>query len=231
MSTAVEVVYGRNPVRELLAAGRRSVSTVWALPQLSSEPWLQGVKVVPRDRAQLGNACGSSDHQGVVAFTTPYPYAVPRDLFRSPGPIVCLDGAQDPRNLGAICRVADAAGAVGLVIGVRGSPGVTATVCKASAGAVEHLAVARVDSLAGFLLEARQAGRHVVGADPAGVDDYRRHVPADAVVVFGSEGAGLRPRVAAACDRLVRIPMRGRVASLNISVAAGLLLFEAGRSD
>lgn len=231
MSSAVEVVYGRNPVRELLAAGRRPVSTVWALPQLAGEPWLAGVRLVARDRAQLGNACGSSDHQGVVAFTTAYPYVAPRDLLSMRGPIVCLDGAQDPRNLGAICRVADAAGAAGLVIGTRGSPGVTSTVCKASAGAVEHLAVARVDSLAGFVLEARQAGRHAVGADPGGDDEYLGHVPADAVVVFGSEGAGLRPRVASACERLVRIPMRGRVSSLNISVAAGLLLFEAGRTD
>lgn len=231
MTEPAEVVYGRNPVRELLAAGRRPVTAVWALENLLGEPWLRGVRVVPRSRAQLGNACGSSDHQGVVAFTTAYPYVPARDLLRAAGPIVCLDGAQDPRNLGAICRVADAAGAAGVVIGTRGSPGVTATVCKASAGAVEHLPVARVDSMAGFVLEARQAGRQAVGADPAGGRDYRAApMPGDAVLVLGSEGAGLRPRVAAACDRLVSIPMRGRVQSLNISVAAGLLLFEAGRS-
>jgi 23S rRNA (guanosine2251-2'-O)-methyltransferase len=231
MTEAAEVVYGRNPVRELLAAGRRPVTAVWALENLVGEPWLRGVRVVPRTRAQLGNACGSSDHQGVVAFTTAYPDVAARDLLRAPGPIACLDGAQDPRNLGAICRVADAAGAAGVVIGTRGSPGVTATVCKASAGAVEHLPVARVDSMAGFVVEARQAGRPAVGADPAGGGDYRAApIPGDAVLVLGREGGGLRPRVASACDRLVSIPMRGRVQSLNISVAAGLLLFEAGRT-
>lgn len=231
MSAATEVVYGRNPVRELIAAGRRPVTSVWALPQLAGESWLRGQTVLTRDRSQLGNACGSSDHQGVVAFTTAYAYADPREVLGRPGPVVCLDGAQDPRNLGAICRVADAAGAAGLAMTSRGSPGVTATVCKASAGAVEHLAVCRVDSMPGFLLEARQAGRRVVGAAAGAPDDFRAAgITADAVLVMGAEGTGLRPRVKAACDVLVSIPMRGRVSSLNISVAAALLLFEADRA-
>jgi 23S rRNA (guanosine2251-2'-O)-methyltransferase len=226
-----EVVYGRNPVRELLVANRRPVREVWALPQLREEPWLRGMRVAVRDRAQLGRACGSSDHQGVVAFTGPYPYEEARAVLARPGPVACLDGAQDPRNLGAICRVADAAGAAGLVMTSRGSPGVTPTVCKASAGAVEHVAVARVDSMPGFLLEARQAGRRVVGAASGGERDFRDGaVTSDAVIVLGAEGTGLRPRVAAACDALVRIPMSGRVDSLNISVAAALLMYEAGRA-
>lgn len=224
-----EVVYGRNPVRELLRAGRRDVREVLVLDRLRGEPWLRGARVRTADKATLGRLAGTSDHQGVVAFADPYPYAEPRELLAQPGPLVCLDGAQDPRNLGAICRVADAAGARAVAITLRGSPGVTPVVCKASAGAVEHLRVARCDSMTGFLLEARQAGRPVVGTDPGSDVGYRGAVPADAVVVLGSEGAGLRPRVAAACDRLVSIPMRGRVESLNISVAAGLVLFEAGR--
>ncbi|MCB0882351.1 MAG: RNA methyltransferase [Thermoleophilia bacterium] len=224
-----EVVYGRNPVRELLRAGRRDVREVLVLDRLAREPWLRGARVRTADKATLGRLAGTSDHQGVIAFAGPYPYAEPRELLAEPGPLVCLDGAQDPRNLGAICRVADAAGARAVAITLRGSPGVTPVVCKASAGAVEHLRVARVDSMTGFLLEARQAGRTVVGTDPESDAGFRGSVPSDAVVVLGSEGAGLRPRVAAACDRLVSIPMRGRVASLNISVAAGLVLFEAGR--
>ncbi len=225
-----DVVYGRNPVRELLRAGRRDVREVLVLERLAREPWLKGVRVRTADKSTLGRLAGTSDHQGVVAFTGPYPYVTAADVLEGAGPIVCLDGAQDPRNLGAICRVADAAGAHGLAITSRGSPGVTPVVCKASAGAVEHLAVTRCDSMAGFLLEARQAGRTVVGTDPDGTVDYRAAaIPADAVVVLGSEGAGLRPRIAAACDTLVAIPMRGRVQSLNISVAAGLVLFEAGR--
>lgn len=225
-----EIVYGRNPVRELLAAGRRTVHEVWALEQLRDEPWLRGARPKPRQRAELGRACGSSDHQGVVAFVDPYPYASTAEVLAGNGPVVCLDGAQDPRNLGAICRVADGAGAVGLVIGRRGSPGVTPTVCKASAGAVEHMRVAQVDSINGFLGEARDRGRAIIGADPGGSADFRSGViPREVVLVLGSEGAGLRPKVTAACDRLVRIPMGGRVASLNISVAAARLLYEAGR--
>jgi 23S rRNA (guanosine2251-2'-O)-methyltransferase len=228
--TERETVYGRNPVRELLRAGRRPVHEVWCLPQLRGGPWPTGVVLRERTRAELGRACGSSDHQGVVAFTEPYPYAGVRDVLERPGPVACLDGAQDPRNLGAICRVCDAVGAAGVVIGQRGSPGVTATVCKASAGAVEHLLLARVSSIGGFLGEARDAGRLTVGADPEGASDYRAAPwPSDAVVVLGSEGAGLRPRVRAACERLVTIPMSGSVDSLNISVAAALLLFETTR--
>jgi 23S rRNA (guanosine2251-2'-O)-methyltransferase len=225
-----EVVYGRNPVRELLLAGRREVHEVWALAHLVDEPWLRSSRPKKRQRDELGRACGSSDHQGVVAFVAPYPYATSGEVLEGDGPVVCLDGAQDPRNLGAICRVADGAGAVGLVISRRGSPGVTPTVCKASAGAVEHMRVAQVDSIGGFLSEARDRGRTVVGADPGGAADFRSGViPRQVVLVLGSEGAGLRPKVSAACDRLVRIPMGGRVASLNISVAAALLLYESGR--
>lgn len=230
MTGGREVVYGRNAVRELVSARRRTVHEVWALPQLAGEGWLRGVPVRRRDRAELARACGTGDHQGVVAFPDPYPYVTTRDVLAGPGVVACLDGAQDPRNLGAICRVADAAGAAGLLITSRGSPGVTATVCKASAGAVEHLALARVESVAGALSEARDRGRRVVGADPEGRVDYREAgITSDAVIVLGSEGAGLRPRVAAACDVLVTLPMRGHVASLNISVAAALLLYEAGR--
>ena len=182
-------------------------------------------------RAELGRLAGSSDHQGVVAVTEPYPYADPRDLLERPGAIVCLDGAHDPRNIGAIVRVAEASGAAGLALPRRGGPGVTPTVAKASAGAVEHLPVARIDSVAGFILEARDAGRIAVGADQEGAEDYRDLAwPDDPVLVMGAEGAGLRPRVRAACDHLVRIPMSGRVASLNISVAAGILLFRAFRN-
>jgi 23S rRNA (guanosine2251-2'-O)-methyltransferase len=229
-SAAREVVYGRNPVRELIAAGTRQVHEVWALAQVAGQPWLHGVPVRERSRAELGRAAGTSDHQGVVAFTDPYPYATAAAVLARPGPVVCLDGAQDPRNLGAIARVAEAAGAAGLVIPRRGGPGVTPTVAKASAGAVEHLPVARVDSTVAFLHDARGTGRVAVGAHPEAPDDYRSLAgTADPILVLGAEGIGLRPRVRAACDRLVRIPMAGRVASLNLSVAAGILLFTVPR--
>jgi 23S rRNA (guanosine2251-2'-O)-methyltransferase len=222
------VVYGRNPVRELIAAGGRTVHEIRVLAPLLREPWPPGVPVSEASRAELGRLAGTADHQGVVAVADPFPYADARVLLERPGPVVCLDGAQDPRNLGAIARVAEAAGAAGLVIPRRGGPGVTPTVVKASAGAVVLLPVARVDSLAAFLHDARGAGRVVVGAEAASGEDYRSFAwPADVLLVLGAEGAGLRPRVREACDALVRIPMRGRVGSLNISVAAALLLFEA----
>lgn len=228
-----DAVYGRNPVRELLAAGRRAVREVHALPKLAREPWLAGVEVREASRDRLARLAGTGDHQGVVAIADPYPYVEPRELLERPGPLVCLDGAQDPRNLGAIVRTAETVGAAGIAIPRRGSPGVTPVVAKASAGAVEHLAIAQVGSMTAFVHDARAGGdRPAVGAEPEGGEDYR-DVPwrRDAILVMGAEGAGLRPAVAAVCDHLVRIPMSGRVASLNISVAAALLLFETYRTS
>lgn len=226
-----EIVYGRNPVRELIAAGSRPIYEIAVLAQLAGEPWLERTPVVTRTRDELGRMSGTSDHQGVVAVTDPYPYSEIGDLLARPGPVVCLDGAQDPRNLGAIARVAEGAGAAGIVIPTRGSPGVTATVAKASAGAVEHLAIARVGSMVAFLHDARGGGRTAIGAEPEGGEDYRALAwPRDVILVMGSEGEGLRPRVREACDRLARIPMAGSVASLNISIASAILLFETLRT-
>jgi len=226
-----EVVYGRNPVRELIAAGARPVHEVSVLAQLQDEPWLEGQRVVVRTRDQIGHRAGSSDHQGIIAVTDPYPYADPATVLERPGPVVCLDGAQDPRNLGAVARVAEGVGAAGIVIPRRGSPGVTATVAKASAGAVEHLAIARIGSMVSFLHDAAGGGRTVVGAHPEGAVDFREiDWPRDVILVMGAEGEGLRPRVRESCTHLVRIPMAGRVASLNISVAAAILLYETLRT-
>ncbi len=227
-----EFIYGRNPVREAIAAGRRTIDEVWVLPQLADTQWLTGVKVKIRSKAEIGHMAGTGDHQGIMAFTDAYPYASEREMLRAPKPIVVLDGAQDPRNFGAICRVADAAGAIGIVMPRRGSPGVTATVCKTSAGAVEHLLVARVESIAGFLSEAADVGRLIVGSDAEAPTDFRSVTwTPNSVIVMGSEGAGLRPKVAAGCTHMVSIPMQGQVASLNLSVACALLLFEAVRGD
>jgi len=225
-----EVVYGRNPVRELLAAGRRPAHEVRALPQVAREPWLRGTPLREASRDALSRWARSPDHQGVAVLTDPYPYADAADLLGRPGAVVCLDGAHDPRNVGAIARVAECAGAAGLAIPRRGGPGVTPAVAKASAGAVEWLAVARVGSVAAFVHDARP-GREALAADPAGGEDYRAIAwTADPLIVLGSEGAGVRPRVRDACDRLVTIPTTGHVGSLNIAVAAGLLVFEAVRN-
>jgi 23S rRNA (guanosine2251-2'-O)-methyltransferase len=226
------LVYGRNPVRELIKAGRREVSEVWVLKQAADDPALEGVAVVVKTREELARVAGTGDHQGMVAFTEEYPYADPQDILEGTGPVIVLDEVQDPRNLGAVARVADAAGCAGLVIPTRGSPGITPVACKASAGAVEHLPIARIGSLVAFINDLPGAGRWSAGADSDAGTDYRE-VPWDAgaVIVLGAEGAGLRPKVRDVCDRLVRIPMRGNVGSLNLSTAASVLVFEAVRQN
>jgi 23S rRNA (guanosine2251-2'-O)-methyltransferase len=210
------IIYGRRPVAEA-QRGRRRVRRVWTAGDT--------------DQAELEALAGSPDHQGVVAEVDPYPYVDPSSLL---GPeqalIVALDQVQDPHNLGAVSRSAEAAGATGVVIPERRSASVTAAVCKSSAGAVEHLPIARVRNLADWLAEAKRAGAWIFGADP---DAETVHSDADltgkAVLVLGSEGRGLRDRVAASCDLLVSIPARGKVESLNVSAAAAVLLFEAVR--
>jgi 23S rRNA (guanosine2251-2'-O)-methyltransferase len=231
MSTR-EIVYGRNPVAEVLTAKRRRVHDVWALDDLVGEPWLAGFDVRPATKEQIARSAGTGDHQGVVAFCDPYPYVEGSELIKAPGIVVALDGAQDPRNLGAIARVCDAAGAAGLAIMRRGSPGVTSVVCKASAGAIEHLPVAQVENLAAFLNDAKGPDRWVIGTDADSGEDFRDVDLGDSpVFVFGAEGTGLRPRVRSMCDVLLRIPMKGHVTSLNLSVAAGILLFESLRAE
>ena len=199
--------------------GRRQVHRVWRAPETSSE--------------ELERLCGSPDHQGVVAEVDAYPYADSNSLFENDdgqGLVVALDQIQDPHNLGAVCRAAEVAGAAGVVIPERRAASITAAACKASAGAVEHLPVARVRNLADWLAEAKGGGAWIYGADAkAG----RRYTEVDwtgrAVLVLGSEGKGLRQRVAKTCDELVSIPVAGSIGSLNASVAAAVILFEARR--
>jgi 23S rRNA (guanosine2251-2'-O)-methyltransferase len=220
------IVYGRNPVREALR-GRRRVHRVYATEQAAREVWLGDVDVVVSDQHEIEERCGSPEHQGVCAEVEAYPYAPADALLEPPDALVlCLDEVQDPHNLGAVCRVAEVAGCAGVVLPERRSAEVTPAVCKASAGAVEHLAVARVRNLADWLGEAKQAEAWVYGA---AVDarvaydqpDYRGRV----VLVLGSEGRGLRPRVAEACDELVSLPRFGKVSSLNVSTAAAALVY------
>ncbi|MGH2969089.1 MAG: 23S rRNA (guanosine(2251)-2'-O)-methyltransferase RlmB, partial [Solirubrobacteraceae bacterium] len=171
--------------------------------------------------------CGSDAHQGVCAQAEPYPYADAAGLLAAAEPfVVVLDEVTDPQNLGAVARTAECAGVTGVVIPERRSAEVTGAVCKASAGAVEHLPVARVRNLADFLGEAKQAGCWTYGAAAGAATaydapDYRGGV----VLVLGAEGRGLRPRVASACDELVSLPLRGRIDSLNVSAAGAVLMY------
>ena len=209
-------IYGRRPVAEA-ERGRRRVRRKWTSADT--------------DAAELTRIAGSPDHQGVVAEVDPYPYADPGSLLADPNAlVVALDQVQDPRNLGAVCRSAEAAGASGVVVPRRRSAAVTAAACKASAGAVEHLAVARVGNLADWLAQAKGAGAWIYGADAsAEASLFDLDLTGSVVLVLGSEGSGLRRRVAEACDVLAAIPSRGRVESLNVSAAAAVLLFEAAR--
>jgi 23S rRNA (guanosine2251-2'-O)-methyltransferase len=227
------IIYGRNPVREALR-GPRQVQRIWATPGTLREPWLaaSAVTVIPAPAEQIESLCGSPSHQGVCAEVEPYRYARAEDVLALPAPlIVALDQVQDPQNLGAICRTAECAGAAAVVIPERRSAEVTAAVCKASAGAVEHLRVARVRNLADFLADAKAAGAWCYGADAAGTVAYDTvDWTGAAVLVLGSEGSGLRPRVATACDALVSVPIYGRIESLSVSAAAAVLLYSAARA-
>jgi 23S rRNA (guanosine2251-2'-O)-methyltransferase len=227
------IVYGRNPVREALR-GRRGVSRIWATSGAAGEPWLRtaGAPLIAAEAEELTRRCGSPAHQGVCAEVEDYRYADARTMLAGPQPLlVALDQVQDPQNLGAICRSAECAGAGGVVLPERRSAEVTAAVCKASAGAVEHLALARVRNLADFLRDARRAGLWCYGADPASPVCYDEvDYSGGAVLVLGSEGRGLRPRVAGGCDQLVSIPLRGRIESLSVSAAAAVLLYQAASS-
>jgi 23S rRNA (guanosine2251-2'-O)-methyltransferase len=257
------IVYGRNPVREALR-GRRAhrVSAVWATAATAREPWLDGVNPTVCEAQEIERLCGSSAHQGICAEAGGYPYVGSDELLVGDPLIVVLDQVQDPQNLGSICRTAECAGATGIVIGERRSAEVTPAACKASAGAVEHMRVARVRNVADFLGEASRAGCWSYGASahvgaegstshsaaprgpgiPAGESesargadrraDARTTVPytspdyaGGVVLVLGSEGSGLRPRVAASCDQLVSLPMRGRIESLGVAAAAAALLY------
>ncbi|MCD6014173.1 MAG: methyltransferase, TrmH family, group 3 [Solirubrobacterales bacterium] len=211
-----EIVYGRRPVAEA-KRGRRRVRRVWTSAEI--------------DPSELTRLAGSPNHQGVVAEVDPYPYAEAAALLEPPEAlVVALDQVQDPHNLGAVCRSAEAAGATGVVIPARRSASITPAACKASAGAVEHLPVARVQNLADWLARAKDAGAWNYGAEAGAEAPYTQtDLTGKVVLVLGSEGKGLRRRVAASCDRLISIPVRGRVASLNVSAAAAALLFESAR--
>ena len=208
-------IYGRNPVAEA-QRGRRRVHRVWEAPATPPE--------------ELTELAGSLDHQGIVAEVDPYPYEDPASLLRPGGLVLALDQVQDPRNLGAACRSAEAAGAAGVVIPERRSASVTGAVCKASAGAVEHVPIAKVRNLSDWLAAAKEAGFWIWGA---AADAEQAHTATDltgsTVIVCGGEESGLRPRVADSCDALVALPRRGKVGSLNVSAAATVLLFEAIR--
>ena len=229
-----ELVYGRRPVRELLR-GPRGVHELWATERaLAAEHWLRdatGVRIQVRPERALTAAAGTADHQGVVARCEPFRYADAYELAATPRPLlVCLDRVSDPRNLGAVCRTAEGAGASGVVVPEHGSARVTPVVCRTSAGAVEHVPVAVVTNLARYLGEVKGPDLWVwAAAGDAATPLWDADLAGGLALVLGAEGRGLRPLVRRACDAEVAIPLAGRIESLNVSVAAAVLLFEARR--
>ena len=225
------ILYGRNPVREALRSSRRGVQRVWATEAAQrSEDWLaEAAELHTADAAWIEERAGSADHQGICAEADGYPYADPgRLLADEQALVVALDEVQDPHNLGAVCRVAESAGAAGVVIperraaevtagrgqGVRGRGRAPAGGARAQPGRLAR--GGQGDGRLGLRRRGRPGGRRRT-TEP----DYRGRV----VLVLGSEGKGLRPRVAAACDQLVALPQLGRVGSLNVSTAAAALMY------
>jgi 23S rRNA (guanosine2251-2'-O)-methyltransferase len=229
-----ELVYGRRAVREALR-GPRDVLELWTTERaLAAEPWLENGDA-PRPQVKpervLSEAAETRDHQGVVAFCEPYSYADAYELASRPTPLLtCLDQVTDPRNLGAVARAAEGAGGTGIVLPANRSARVTAAVCRASAGAVEHLPVAVVTNLARYLADVKGPDLWIyAAAGDAGMKMWEADLSGGAAIVLGAEGRGLRPLVRRTCDAAIAIPLAGRVESLNVSVAAALLLYEARR--
>jgi len=226
-----DLVYGRRAVREALR-GRRQVLELLATERaVSAEPWLAEAKPKLRPERDLSELAGTRDHQGVVARTEPYRYADAYELAAVERPLLAvLDRVTDPRNLGAVCRSAEGAGATGVVVPAHGSAVITPAVARASAGAIEHLPVAVVTNLARYLQEVKGPELWVFGADgEAETSMWDADLAGGLALVFGAEGKGLRPLVKRTCDALVSIPLAGEVDSLNVSVAASVLLYEAKR--
>jgi 23S rRNA (guanosine2251-2'-O)-methyltransferase len=235
MTVTRELVYGRHSVREVLRAGRRQVLELWVTERaLETEAWLRdvpGLRVQVHRERSLSDAALTRDHQGVVAFCEPYRYVDAYELASADQPLlVCLDGVTDPHNLGAVCRAAEGAGATGVVLPEHNAARVTAAVCRASAGAVEHLAVAVVVNLARYLSEVKRDDLWAWAAvEDAETSVWQADFTGGTALVLGAEGKGVRPGVRRACDGAVAIPLAGHVESLNVSVAAGIVLFEAAR--
>ncbi len=231
-------------MRELLVARRRRVHDVWlsqapdtsaVLAEIVDRAGEQGVPVRAVSRERLAAAARTSAPQGVLAHAEPLPEADLDDLVegrgREPALVVALDGVTDPHNLGAVLRTAECAGATGAVVGRHGGSGISPTVAKVAAGAVEHLRLASVSSLPAALTRLRRSGLWAVGLDADAPDSlFGLGLGAEPVVlVLGSEGRGLSRLARDRCDAVVSIPQRGRLSSLNVAAAAAVGCFEVAR--
>ena len=234
---------GRNALTEALKAGR-TIDKVFiadgdtdrGLQRLAAEAKEAGAVIVPVDRRKLDQMSFTRSHQGVIALVAAHDYYTIDDILeaaaeRGENPLIVIcDELSDPHNLGAIMRSAECAGAHGVIIPKRRSVGLTATVAKASAGAVEYMKVARVTNINNAINDLKEKGVWVFGTAAEGsVPMYKADLSGPAAIVIGNEGDGMSPLVRKNCDMLVHIPMKGQISSLNSSAAASILLYEAVR--
>lgn len=240
---ATDVIVGRNPVREALRAGRpverlliAKGAAAGALTDVVDEARGRGIAVRETDRRQLDRLADGQVHQGIVAVAAPIAYAGLEDVFaraesRGEHPLVLvLDEVQDPHNLGSLLRSADGAGAHGVIVPNRRAAGLTMTVARTSAGAVEHVPVVQVANIVQTLAQLKQRGLWIAGADMTGGQNcWDADLTGPLALVIGGEDKGLGRLVREACDFVIHISMHGRVNSLNAGVAGGLLLFEVVR--
>lgn len=238
----MEIIFGIHAVEEALAARGRGFEYIAVVPQRSDARIQKisqlcraaGIPVRTMPREQLTRLARTAGHQGVVAVTAEKQYMDLEDLLaKKRGQysfVVVLDGVEDPHNLGAIIRTAEGAGVDGVIIPERRASGVTGTVVKASAGASEYLPIARVTNVSRALEELKDHNIWVVGLDERGPKTYcELDYKMDCAVVLGAEGHGLHEQIRKKCDFLVSIPMLGKIASLNVSVAAGVVMYEVAR--
>ena len=234
---------GRNALQEALKAGR-TIDKVFiamgdtdrGLQRLAAEAKEAGAVVVPVDRRKLDNMSTTHSHQGIIALAAAHDYCTIDDILEEAASrgenalIVICDELSDPHNLGAIMRSAECAGAHGVIIPKRRSVGLTATVAKASAGAVEYMKVARVTNINSAISELKDKGVWIFGTAAEGsVPMYKADLTGPTAIVIGNEGDGMSQLVRKNCDCLVHIPMKGKISSLNASAAASILLYEAVR--
>jgi 23S rRNA (guanosine2251-2'-O)-methyltransferase len=241
----MEVLYGVHPVEEALKAGKRKFDHVIVarerddlrLEKLVALCRQLGVRVLQESREQLTVRAQTAAHQGIVAMVRPMGLLTIEDLFAAdpaiPGAarlLLALDGVEDPQNLGALLRVADGAGVDGVILTERRSAPLSPVAVKASAGASEHLRIARVVNLVRALEDLKQQNLWIIGLDERGKSDYDQFdLTGDCVLVLGREGAGLHDLVRHTCDHLLRIPMAGGVSSLNVAAAGAVVLYEVAR--
>ncbi|HEU5022294.1 MAG TPA: 23S rRNA (guanosine(2251)-2'-O)-methyltransferase RlmB [Bryobacteraceae bacterium] len=224
----VEALRAKRPLERVLVAKGLGGGRVQEVIDLARGI---GTPVRFEDRASLDRLAGAKSHQGIVALGSEKKYADLEDVAPQSPLIVVLDGVEDPHNLGAIIRTAHAAGAGAVVVAERRAAGLTETVAKSAAGALEHLPVVRATNINQTLRALKDMGYFVYGLDERGETTYDKVAFADhSVIVMGGEGKGLHDLVKKNCDMLIRIPMAGKIASLNVSVAAGIALFAWNRS-